>query len=619
MKIALMLPSSLAVLSDLPACAREPIHLPGAIQPHGCLLSFHPQTLAVAQVSANVDEFLGCASTSLLGQPITAWLAQPYSDVLLQALAQSQDADVNPLLLQAGTTRLNGVLHRNDGLAILELERAEQGEATKWRVDIDHALKRLSEVDNLQQLLEATVQVVCGLTGFDRAVVYRFDTDGSGEVLAECLAEGMQPYLGLHFPESDIPSQARELYLRNWLRTIPDARYLPVQLTPTLRPDTGAPLDLSYSILRSVSPVHLAYLANMGVRASMSISLIVAGRLWGLISCGHREPWSLPYRVRTACETIGRMVSLQIGALQAGDFQRRQLAKSESLTSLVTGMREGASHVLAGLAANPARMLDIEHASGAAIVHGDSVLRVGACPEDRIVARLAEWLRPRANNDGLFATAQLAIDDPQWDVCALQASGVLAIVLPTPLQPCVIWFRPELIHQMNWAGKPTALDSAHERTGLNPNRSFDLWKQLVRGQSLAWGPAELDAAANLRRFAIEIDLTRQVQTARDAVQARDDLVALVSHDLRTPLSVVVMQAALIQRVTAQESTEASHRLRASAKTIQHAGERMSSLLHDLLDLGKIEAGRFEIAASDQSAAHMIEDACELLQSVAQAK
>jgi len=397
-------------LLDLANCAREPIHIPGAIQP------------------------------------------------LLSALTAPALAEGNAIGLHLAGRQFDATVHRSEDAIVLELEPAETAHAGLLRWGLDQALKRLARCDSFDALVDVTARTVHELTGFDRMMVYRFDSDGHGEVVAEVKAGDMDSYLGLHYPESDIPRQARELYLRSWVRCIPDARYTPVPLVPALRPDTGNPLDLGIATLRSVSPVHLEYMANMGVRASMNVSLIVAGRLWGLISAGHRSPHSVPWRLRSACETIGRVVSLQIAALEALDFRRRQQNKADSIGKLVASMQAAGADVLEGLAFEPRALMGIAGAAGAAVVLGERVRLVGSCPPESVVLELARWVRDRPLDDGTWHTNALSIGDPRWAPSAERASGTLVVILPGQPQRCVMWFRPA----------PAALIRTVERGGAEP-------------------------------------------------------------------------------------------------------------------------------------------------------
>lgn len=608
---------------DLPSlldCAREPIHIPGAIQPHGCLFSVDRYSLLVQQVSANAESFLGLAPASILGRHVTEILGSHPCGLLLDAIARSTLVDVSPMRMELEGKQFDVSTHENDGTVILEFEPADVDHENSLLTGLDRALRQLARCDNFDQLVGVTAGTVRALTGFDRVMVYRFDSDGHGEVISEDRVEAMESFLGLHYPESDIPQQAREMYLRSWVRCIPDAQYARVALVPFLQPVNGQPLDLSLSFLRSVSPVHLEYMANMGVRASMSISLIVEGRLWGLINCSHRTAHSLPSPLRSACETIGRVVSLQLGALGALDFRHRQEEKAEFISKLVRSMQDAGNEVLEGLAAEPESLLAIAGAAGAAISLGDKVTLVGLCPPESVVLALSRWVCSRAMEDGSFHTHELSELAPQWAPWADQASGITAIALPSATQRCVMWFRPELAHTVKWGGNPDKAGQLQYSGGmprLHPRRSFELWKQVVRSRAARWDAAELHATAELRRRALEEDLVRQIAREQAAVRARDDLVAVVSHDLRTPIAIVVMQTAIIQRLIGKDSSELLQRLRTAADTIHRTGWRMSTLLDDLLDLAKIEAGRFAIAPVPCDAQRLVGEACELMETLAQ--
>jgi len=300
-------------LVDLTTCDREPIHIPGAIQPHGVLLVLTEPALMVAQVSDNVGEHFPLGVAEVLAQPVSVLLDDPASvDDVRAALRDECWHDMNPLQIMAHGRRFDGIVHRHEGAAILELEPdpgPRVGRATHH--PFRQALIQIQRVRTIPELANVVVEQVQRVTEFERVMFYRFHEDGHGSVDAEAKAPELEPYLGLHYPASDIPEQARQLYLKNWLRLIFDARYTPARVVPTLRTDTGGPLDLSFSVLRSVSPIHLEYMANMGVRASMSISLIVRDRLWGLISCvNHTGPRRVSHEVRAGCEFLGRLASL---------------------------------------------------------------------------------------------------------------------------------------------------------------------------------------------------------------------------------------------------------------------------------------------------------------------
>ena len=251
---------------DLSTCDREPIHVPGAIQPHGVLFALSMPGLTVTQVSESVVHHLGVGVDDVLGRPLTGVLTRASAERVAAVLAHGSWRDENPLRVTAHDTEHDGILHEHDGVAILELEpaRAEAGSARTHRP----LLAAIQRAGTLEELSAIVVDAVKRLSKFERVMLYRFADDGSGSVDAEAKEAALEPYLGLRYPASDIPRQARELYLKSWLRIIPDRQYVPSRLVPSLRPDTGRPLDLTFSVLRSVSPIHLQYMANMGVHAS---------------------------------------------------------------------------------------------------------------------------------------------------------------------------------------------------------------------------------------------------------------------------------------------------------------------------------------------------------------
>ena len=327
---------------DLTDCDREPIHIPGTIQPYGVLLVLAEPALTVAQVSENVGDHFPLGVEDILGQPLSTVIDPASVDEVREALREERWYETNPLHISAHGKRFDGIVHRHEGAAILELEPDPE---PPMPIAMHHpfrpALMRIQRVSTLAELADVVVEQMRRVTGFERVMFYRFHEDGHGSVDAEAKDPALEPYLGLHYPASDIPAQARQLYLKNWLRLIFDARATPARIVPTLRADTGGPLDLSFSVLRSVSPIHLEYMANMGVRASMSISLIVRDRLWGLISClNHTGPRRVPHEMRAACEFLGRLTSLQIAALEDRELLALRASRRATEEALAEAMRE---------------------------------------------------------------------------------------------------------------------------------------------------------------------------------------------------------------------------------------------------------------------------------------
>ncbi len=501
---------------DLTTCDREPIHIPGSIQPHGLLIALSEPDLSMIQVSANAPVFTGLMPVELLGRPLGGLLDAPSMQRLDVALAGACPQEDNPLRITIAEQAFDGLVHRHKGVVILELEpheldRDDAPSAVYFRA----ALARMTAAPSMQSLCTTVARDVRLLTGYDRVMVYRFDEDHHGEVVAEACRDDLESFLGLHYPASDIPEQARALYLINTLRIIPDSAYIPVPIVPKERPDTGGPLDLTFSVLRSVSPVHVEYMNNIGWRASMSISLCHEGVLWGLISCSHTSPRRVPYRVRATCELIAQLFSAKISANQRletlEDLTRRRVTLGR-FRDLVRAEPK----VLDGLVRRTPNLLDLIDAAGAAVCSADTCVTIGQTPRADQIRRLVDWLRESVQ-DEVFATHALSRVYPDAVSFVEVGSGVLAFSLPKPEPEWVLWFRPEVVQTVRWGGDPNKAADPMETTGiLRPRRSFALWKQVVRGTSQRFSAAEREAAAQLRRTVLEADLGLQIERAQAA-------------------------------------------------------------------------------------------------------
>ncbi|WP_285353826.1 ATP-binding protein [Pseudomonas sp. ME-P-057] len=601
----------------LDTCANEPIRIPGAIQPHGALLTLLESDWTVQQVSANAREMLGVSHEVQPGDGLARWLGDGQADSLVEALRHADLESIDPLPMQFGGQAFDGLLHRHDGLLFLELEPVPPQSAVHGLGSrLTRTLRRLQAAKSLDELYAISVTEIRELTGYDRVMIYRFEEEGHGQVIAESAAPEMDAYKGLFFPATDIPQQARELYRLNWLRIIPDAAYVPSPLLPALRPDTGEPLDMGHAVLRSVSPIHCQYMLNMGVRSSMSISLLKDDRLWGLISCGNREPLQVSHTLRSACQTIGQVLSLQISLLEDQHIQRQRLAKHHMLDRLSRAMSEAPEDVYNGLLENASALLTLVDAGGVAVIVDSQVHLIGQCPTADQVMALQEWLLTRPQP--VFESSSLGAVFPAAQAYPHVASGLLAFSLPKPVVNGVLWFRAEVKDSVHWSGNPEKSKRVvNDR--LQPRESFAAWKQQVNGTARAWNAGEVYAASDLRRSALEADLSRQVLREQDAVRARDELVAVVSHDLRSPLTVIVMQCGMMQRVIAADASPASKRLNSAIDTLQRASGRMTRLLEDLLDTSKIEAGRYSIDVQPLDVSQFFEDTWSLLSPLAQNK
>ena len=570
-------------------CTLEPIHVPGSIQSFGALLACD-QDLVVRQASVNLADFSSFTADEACGQSLLQLFGTPL-DALARTLTVAQSIDL---------PSVRATLHRHHDRLLVELE-PHQPAAPDSGLSSDTLLHGSS----VEDMLQTVVTKIRELTGFDRVVAYRFQNDDSGHVVAESRVDSLDSYLDLHFPASDIPAQARRLYLLNPLRIIADAASPAVGMHGEDRL-----LDMTHAALRAVSPVHLEYMANMGVRSSISISIIVRGALWGLVTCGHGAAGVPSHRVRAACSFVGRLCSLSLAALEevAGASLRAQrLLQTQALVADMPARRD----VVRAL--SPDRLMQLCEGSGVAMLSDGEWTFFGEVPPPAGLALVREWL-DKTDVTEIVCTDRLSEALPAASEIAAMASGLLAIAIPTQPVERIVWFRPELIQTVKWGGEPKPKTETSSGR-LQPRRSFELWKETVRARSLPWQPSILEAAADLRRHCIELDLVRQVQLVREAIQARDDMVAVVSHDLQSPLAVVQMAASGIWRLTA-EDTEPMLRARSSVERIQRAVEVMSSLIRDLLDVSKIEAGRFAVRPRKEQAGALVEDAVDMIRPLA---
>lgn len=503
-------------------CADEPIRVPGSIQPHGALLAADPRDMTIVTASSTVRDVLGVDPESLLGHPLQAVLP----DVVPGPPSGDEAMEPRTAVLSgpSGEQRLHDVLvHLSDGLVVVEVEpqRTAEGGSRPARV----ALRALQGARDQLELARIAASEVRAVTGFDRVMVYRFDEDWNGEVVAEEARGDLEPFLGLHYPASDIPAQARALYTSQWLRSIPDAAYVPSPLVPPVVPATGQPLDLSGSVLRSVSPVHLEYLANMGVRSSMSVSLIVHGQLWGLIACHHYAGPHYPgAAARGAAEFLGRTASL---LLQGKEDEARHLGSLAVAATSAEIQRELATQSRTPLAALTAddRMLDlVEGATGAAARIDGQLRLIGRTPDAGTIEELHDLLW--SHGGATAASSRLSRDHPDSDLpprIAAVAAGVLAVRLTAAgSRDFLAWFRPEVLREVQWAGDPQAKHTEQTPAGLRltPRASFAAWVEQVRGASEPWSPSQVAAAERLGQDVDDLLTRRKVEEERMAAALR---------------------------------------------------------------------------------------------------
>jgi light-regulated signal transduction histidine kinase (bacteriophytochrome) len=589
--------------ADLTNCDREPIHIPASIQPHGVLLALDPQSLTIVQAAGDTTRILGDSPDRLPGYKVDLWLP-PDRVARLRSLLATQGPIARPLHAFTLKARHDGrptdaLVHQNSGLVLLELEPVWEKGPEDALCEVQAMLLRVQQAATPRAFCQGLADEVRGLSGFDRVMVYRFQPDGSGAVIAEARHPEALSFLGLHYPASDIPRQARALYLSNWIRLIPNTHYFPAPILPPVNPRDGRPLDLSYSVTRSVSPIHLEYLLNMGVGASMSLSLILGGQLWGLIACHHRTPRFLAHRVRVACELFAQMASWRLETKVAGETFDAELHCKRVHEELVKSIsREG--DLAAGLTRQPSNLLDYIPADGVALWLDGRFTPLGRTPGADEVAGLVAWLNKTAA-DGVFQTDHLPLDYPPAEAFADVASGLIALSVSRSPRDYVLWFRPEVERTITWGGDPhKPVEVGPDGGRLSPRKSFVAWQESVKLHARPWRGVDIEAAKTLRLSLLEVVLQRIDQIAREREIARvrqEALTAELDRRLDQWQAVAAELKAEAERRAVLEA-ELSQVLRSTVEDQEAERRRIARELHDtlgqtltLLQLGLDGVGR----------------------------
>ncbi len=571
--------------ADITNCDREPIHIPGSVQPHGALLAVDSPELRILQAGGDTPRILGAKPIELLTTNLSGWFA-PDGISQLRTLLDTEGPLIRPLHAFSIASRRDGepvdtFVYRSGTLAVLELEPVGESIPEDALAIVQAMLSRVQHADTPKAFCQGLAEGVRRVSGFDRVMVYRFLPEGTGCVDAEARGEGVESFLGHHYPASDIPKQARELYFKNWIRLIPDARYTPAPILSANDPRNDEPLDLSHSIIRSVSPIHMEYLANMGVVASMSLSIIMAGRLWGLIACHHRTPRYLPHRLRLACELFAQMASAKLETKVAAEEFEAQLRSKRIHEELVIRMSREAD-LAQQLTSHRPNLLDYIPAGGVGLWLDNRYTMLGKAPHADQVAALVAWLNETAA-DGVFCTDQLPLLYPPAAEYAEVATGLIALSVSKTPRDYVLWFRPEVIHTVTWAGdphKPIGAVNAGER--ISPRKSFVAWRELVRLHSQPWQSVDVEAAKTLRLSLMEVILRRVDQLSREREAARIKQEARSAKLDRSLAQSRAVAAELKEQIERRAKTELSEVLRSTVAGQEAERKRIARELHDSL-------------------------------------
>jgi chemotaxis family two-component system sensor kinase Cph1 len=577
---------------SIESCDQEPIHIPGAIQPHGFLITVDssPQH-RVRYCSANCMDILNRKAISILGKPVCDMLSAD-DCTRLEYYLTNELFDTSFACTITGA-EFNVTAHKVYDLYTLEFEQYPDGSLTV--TDQFNQTKRfvrnIQQAESLQEVCQSIADETRSITGYDRVMIYRFDKDYNGEVFAESKRDDIQSFLGHHYPHTDIPVQARELYLKNLLRIIVDVHYMPV---PVLTLDNGAgtqQLDMSHAILRSVSPLHIEYLKNMGVGATLTISLIENKKLWGLIACHHYAPKQVPFYTRLAAQLQGHFLTSQISVRESAAENELAGILDVHLDRLLKSIAKSDNFL-----AQPDilhRIADIPNANGVAVIRNGIIALSRSTPTQEQIKELLPWLISQSA-DGSYSTDALSQHFHPALAYGRIASGILYHNLGNTDKDGIIWFRSEMDATINWAGNPTKGDSEDPGARLTPRKSFELWQEKVKNLSIDWKTPERNAAAKLAHLLqgqfysmyLKEEERRYIQLTNSLKKANEELANINwigTHDLKEPLRKIQIFASRILR----SGNEASPTILDFVGRMQKSATRMQQLITDLLEYSKL--------------------------------
>lgn len=527
---------------DLSTCDLEPIHIIGRIQSFGWLLSFSSDWI-INHVSLNCEALFGAPASDMVGLPAMQFLsADAMHEVRTRLQVLSGTGAVERLFevdLLGDGRLFDMAVHISGRSYVLEMEPHEGGRRRDFVSYVRPMIDRLRQSTSIEQLCASAARHLRGLTGFDRVMIYRFEGDGAGEVVAESLNGMVDSFKGLHFPASDIPAQARRLYTRNMLRIISDVNDPTVAIHPAADPN-GDPLDLSMSGLRAVSPIHVEYLRNMGVKASMSVSIMRRGKLWGLMACHHYSPLTLSYSVRTASELFGEFFAYLLEQKET-DFALEQRSASMRLHDEMMARVAAGGSMLEGFedfSESIRRVIPFDGIIG--WVDGRFVSH-GATPGEAEFSELARFLNT-AGASTVWSTDAIGTVFAPAQAWGDRAAGLLALPVSRSPRDYIVLFRREQLREVNWAGNPEkAIELGPNGARLTPRKSFELWKEERRGHSRPWTEEERLAADALRVTLLEVVL-RLADAAHEereqATRQQDMLIAELNHRVRNILNLI---------------------------------------------------------------------------------
>lgn len=585
---------------NLDTCENEPIHIPGGVQSHGFLIALDGE-LVVKYCSENIQEFLGIKASTILGKPlheIESLSNGPQQDLeALVRFSNQQDAvaNQNGFSYQLNGQSFNIIIHFHNGFHIIDFEPSISHLSYDLQSLVGRSLSEILSDKKMENLLTNAAQQVKKIIGYDRVMVYRFHEDGHGEVVAEAKADHYESWLGLHYPASDIPKQARALYQINLVRLIADVNTTPSALVTNAVDGKAVPLDLTHSTLRAVSPIHIQYLKNMGVHSSFSVSIMDHENLWGLIACHNYSPKFINFKERESAKLVGQVLSSAI-SFRAQEEDQQQATEHRQAVETLTRFLLRNIDVDEALTGQDNTLKDVVDCTGAALYFENKLRVTGDAPDKEFIEKLIDWLDERTYNEGFYMCHELSKDFPLAAKYRLTASGLLACRLGKDLKEYMLWFRPEVKTLVKWAGNPEKIVEKDEKgmTHISPRNSFSEWLQQVELTATPWKRHELDAALSLRdevNYAISRkanELRVMNEKLRAAYAELDSFSYTISHDLKNPLATIKSYSQLIKK-----GNNSMDRVMMMAERIDKGTQKMQMMIDEVLAYSKVGQSKIQ--------------------------
>jgi len=574
---------------DLTSCENEPIHIIGVTQEHGVLLACDKFTGEIKYVGENSEKFLGTTAQDLLGSALHSIVEKTLANKLLKSIREES-------VLEVTETTINGkrfivIPNQTIDHIILDIEPIDAKiNSFDFQKKLSDLLNILSASENAEELCRDAARITKSIFGYDRVMIYKFDEEWNGKVIAEELKEGMESWLGLQYPASDIPKQARELFLKNRVRTISDVNYTPVKILSQNSEEASVPLDLTNSKLRGVSPIHIEYLQNMNVGASLTAALMSNGKLWGLLTCHHDSPKFINYYQRQTCEFLIQIFSNELSLKNTNSFLLN-IEKVDDLRGQLIDQIQLKGHIKKGLSSMSTKLIDLFNCTGAAIILDGKIKLIGITPEKKDIKKLMKQFLGQKKNR-LFYTQNLLNFYPQAEKFKETASGILSLRLGQSDKDFLIWFRPEVVQTIDWGGNPgQKANFDEEKQRLTPRKSFEKWTEKLTGVSEAWKDFEISGARKLSESVSYVILENQKEEIdklnKKITEAHHELELFsqgLSHDLKAPLRGINGYAHILKE---DHFTDLEKEGQMAVDTILSSAEEMHDLIDNILSFAGV--------------------------------